>query len=1077
MPRPDPKRTPKQYAFTGELVMGEDPLKIGEENFSVLENFRYVPTGIEGVLGYSKINSIPLSYKTYPGYYRGRSGIQLRSQYSGEGRILVQCEWPDLSASAIMEHMTAVPGTGEFESDVVWPDDFSGGLGRFARWPGGHVAYANGEELLVYAGGEIPVAGFINYAPDDDFRYDYSEVVSNTEWDNENIATLKRVAESLDADTVALYHFDNDATDETGDHDATAQGTMAYSSASSGKKFGTHGAQLNGTDAYFTIVDHADFDFSGGTWTLDWQGSLDALPGSGKHFTLWWQETAGTGNDWIHAYIDENGAVCLQIKADHGGAPALDVDIASPNGAISAGGWQHVEIGESGDSWYILVDGVLQLEATDAGRAADYTGTIYVGYDGASGAGYYYDGYLDELRVSTACRHTGDFEVPVAAYGTASYRSYCYVGCTRPVQGFKFYMQTDNRTPGDLNVEYWNGTAWAGVGSLDTSGVESPAGTPLGQTGSVTFTSTVGDAEVRAIDSMVLYWYRVTITECDNTCQVYHVTMDAPMQEILDLWDGVYRTAIKCLVYDSSAYNDYTTNVAAEDYSSVNTATYCPLDALGTSDYALLGFQERQLGINVKIVGGKVNANAAVLTVSYWDGDDWQSVGAITDGTSESAKSFARSGTVSWHPPGANVEFPRSIENEPPLYYYKLSFSAALSANVYVDYIGGITAPRKIVHGWKFPFMFQNRPMMCGFLTGKEPHRVDYGARNTTEVFNGEDSSEGLGGSLYFGASAEELTAACAIYNRFGSQIYSTAVFCKKNETFLLDGYDQETWRIYTISTTEGCPAPLTMDTAEVGFGMASEARRNIGIWMTYTGVVVFDAAVMVPVDWQIRNFFDDTKDECINRAAIDKAFGWVDPNYREYNLLIPTGTSTVCDRWLCLDLARQRWFEKVPVIEAGASYNAYPQAAFRVQDADGTTYCYGMRDDGYMLRMEHGPTWAGEDMTFKVRTADHVPEMWHITQLEKVQVILTPVTEADAVVAVTHYRNGESTGQSLGSITPTGSNRHMIDMQRADREGKAWSHAMEFEATTDETLKGVPLLGWGCIYTQDRELGSKDGW
>lgn len=1071
MASPQVKRKAKERTFTGELVMGEDALKIGEENFSVLENHRYVPTGIEGVLGYSKINTTPLDNEFYPGYYLGKSGIQLRSQYSGETRILVQCESADGSFSAIMEHLGSVPATGDFETSEVWTDGTGAGLGRFARWPGGHVAYANGAELAVYAGAEIPVAGFLNYAPDDDFRYNYSEVVANLETNAANIATLQRVAESLDADTLACYHFDDNANDATGSHNATAQGTMAYTST--GEKFGTHAARLNGTDAYFTIPDHADFDLSGGTWTLDFWVNLDALPGAGTHFTFWYQETAGTGNDWFHAYVDENGAVHVKVCEDDGGASVI-VGIQTPDGVLSAGSLQHVELAESGDTWFILVDGTLQVETTDSDRAANYTGTIYVGYDGASGAGYYLDGDLDELRVSSVARHTGDFEVASAAYGSASYRTYCYIGCTRPVQGFKLYVETANSTPGNLQVEYWNGTAWAGVGVLDASGTESPAGTPLGQTGSVTFNSTVGDAEVRAIDSMVLFWYRLTVTECDATTQLYHVTMDAPVQPVVDLWDGVYRTAIKCLVYDASTYNDYTTNVALEDYSSVNTATYCPLSSLGTSDFLLLGFQERQLGVNVKIVGGKVNTNAAVLTVEYWDGADWQSVGAVTDGTSESAKSFARSGTISWHPPGSNVEFPRSIENEPPLYYYKLSFSAALSANVFVDYVAGITAPRKIVGGWRFPFMFQNRPMMCGYLSGQEPHRVDYGSMNTTEVHNGEDSSEGLGGPLYFGSSGEELTAAAVLYNRFGSQIYSTAVFTKPNETYLLDGYDQDTWRIYPISQTEGCPAPLTMDTAEVGFGLDGEAQRNIALWMSFSGVVVFDGAVIVPVDWQIRNFFDATRPESVNWAAVETAAGWVDPVYREYNLVIPTGSSTVPDRWLCLDLVRQRWFEKVPVVDSG---NACPQAAFRVQDSDGTTYCYGMREDGYMLRLEHGTTWAGAPMTFKVRTADQVPAMWNMTQLEQLMVILTPVAEADASVSITHYRNGEASGQALAAIAPSGSHRHMLDVQAASRGGKAWSHALEFEATTDATEKGVPLLGWGYIYSEDRPLGGKDGW
>jgi hypothetical protein len=130
--------------------------------------------------------------------------------------------------------------------------------------------------------------------------------------------------------------------------------------------------------------------------------------------------------------------------------------------------------------------------------------------------------------------------------------------------------------------------------------------------------------------------------------------------------------------------------------------------------------------------------------------------------------------------------------------------------------------------------------MLCGKIDTNERNRVDYSATNAPDVWNGEDSSFGPTGALYFGEGGE-LTAAAALYNRVGSNLYDMAVFCKHSETYILTGYDQETWKIYTLSKAIGCPAPLTMTTADIGIATSDEGARNIALWLSYKGPVLFD--------------------------------------------------------------------------------------------------------------------------------------------------------------------------------------------------------------------------------------------
>jgi len=1041
----------KTFLFNGEWIPEEDPLKIGESNFSELKNRRYTNTGTEGVLGYSKINTTALTT-----YLKGRNGIQLESPYDSQSRVLIQALNAAGTASRVLENKAAVPAQGDFEATAVHTDATGAGLGRFSKWPGGHIAYANGKEVMVYAGGELRCPGFINYAPDGDFKYNYgiagSGAILNTETDATNVATLHRVTESTDANTLLLLHLDNNVTDSspTTIHTVTFNGTAAYDATV--KVFGTHSADFNGTDAYFSIPDNADFDFSGGTFTVDFRLYVDALPGAGTDYALYYQQTDAA--NYFKFSLDENGALTLSIF-DTAAEVLGTAGMATPDGTISTATWYHVELVESGNNWWIFVDGVQQAYISDASRAADYTGSVYIGYDAASGAGFYLNGRLDEYRVSNVARHTGAFEISVAAYGSATYRTYIYVGSTRPVKGIKPYVATANTTAGALTVEYFDGSSWAAVAAL-FDGTAS-GGIPLAQTGTLSFTSTAATAKVKAIDGIVLYWYRIVVTECDATATISHVSVDAPFQSVKDLWNGFYRTAISFQVYTSSTYNDYTLNVAEQDYSSANTATYAALNSLAAAtDYFVAGFQERQMGVNVTLVGGAVNTTAnTILTIYYWAGDDWVSVGVIDDQSIQDNKSFAASGTITWNPPDHNTEFPTQISSDTTLYYYKFVFSQNLSLDVKLDAIKGISAPRQIPSGWKFPFEYKNYPMLCGYLTGKEGNRVDYGAKNTVDVHNGDDSSAGIAGSLYFGGS-DDLTAAVGLYNRFGSSIYNTGIFLKKSDVFLLNGDSPYDWRIFQLSDKDGCPAPLTVATAAVGFGLAEDVSRNIAIWLAYSGPIVCDAALLVPVEGKIKNFFDQSRTDAIDLGYIEEAEGWVDPDNKEYNLIFQIKTGAL--KWIALDLVKRKWFEKEP--DSGLT-EPYPRAAFKVVDTNGRQYVYGLRDNGHMMRLENGATWDGEDITQTIKTADIIPggDIGDLSSIKRVKLFSEVIAE-NPDVTITHYKDGSTTGTTLDTVEISGDNRHMRKTKTIDRHG--WSHQFKFSCATSTTKKGVPLMGWG---------------
>lgn len=146
----------------GTWMPGFDPAQIGAKNFRELLNMRYKPRGVEGVRGYSKINTTALS--SYP---KIRSGVQLLAPgRTVDSYVLVQAENSGETASVVYENRTDIPDQGDFQGTALHTDATGAGLGRFSKAPGQNVTYANGVENCIYGGDEMECAAFmtITYA-------------------------------------------------------------------------------------------------------------------------------------------------------------------------------------------------------------------------------------------------------------------------------------------------------------------------------------------------------------------------------------------------------------------------------------------------------------------------------------------------------------------------------------------------------------------------------------------------------------------------------------------------------------------------------------------------------------------------------------------------------------------------------------------------------------------------------------------------------------------------------------------------------------------------------------------------
>jgi hypothetical protein len=534
------------------------------------------------------------------------------------------------------------------------------------------------------------------------------------------------------------------------------------------------------------------------------------------------------------------------------------------------------------------------------------------------------------------------------------------VGSTRPLKGVKFEIETPNDTASTINFEEWTGDGWSPLTETDNTSL---TGIALATSDTVTWATTEDTSKPLFLEGRSLYWYRWELTA--GTSTISHVTVDAPIQDIRNIWSGDSSTVAACKKYDNLVYTDYSVEV-----NDSVTSTVAVLDDLATSQYLLLGFLTPQQGFEIFIPPGKGNSNANTLTVNYWDGNSFEAVDGLNDGTHYGASALSESGVISFTAPDRGSEFPTTIAQEGPYYYYQIKpVSVAMDDETEIYYITGIEAPDKVA-AYKFAVDFQTRTLLCG--SDEAPSSVRISAENAPDVYNGEDST-----TLYFGGD-DDLVAGIGLYNRHGSSLYNYAVFCKRSEAWTLSGFDPDSFEKKQVSDTVGCVAPMTMKTFEFNRrGAGGAAGYNVVAWLDYSGPVMFNGSVPFPIEG-IEPYFDPSDSRCVNYDAIENSVGLADPLLKHYSLGIPSGAGqTTINTWPVYDWDRDKWFKKEPP--------EYPQCMFLAEDTDGARYGFLGFADGYIRHNENGTSFDGEDIDQELTLRDILPtqSMWLETRID----------------------------------------------------------------------------------------------
>ena len=251
------------------------------------------------------------------------------------------------------------------------------------------------------AGSQYIVNGYMN-----DFR-----VVIGTDVYGVSNSTITVPTAPLTAitNTSLLTNFTNGAIyDNAMMNDLETVGNAQIST--SVVKFGTGSISIPGGGANAFIPSSPNLDMGTGAFTVEcWVNSTSiaaAYPTFISSVTGW---SAGSSG---HRFNNSGAANKFTFHLNGAGDPFL-----TSGNTFSFGVWYHYALTRSGNTWRMFINGNLEASGTYSAAFNQALGGIRLGYAQWDGVNGYYNGYIDDLRITKGyARYTANFTPPTAAF-------------------------------------------------------------------------------------------------------------------------------------------------------------------------------------------------------------------------------------------------------------------------------------------------------------------------------------------------------------------------------------------------------------------------------------------------------------------------------------------------------------------------------------------------------------------------------------------------------------------------------------------------------------------------------------
>ena len=214
------------------------------------------------------------------------------------------------------------------------------------------------------------------------------------------ITTSQGTAYGIDSDTVLAVPGVGDEGDSG--HEVTVNGTpviasespIAYGTAENPNSVFGSCAYFNVTDAYLSVPDHADWDFSSDNFVIDFwfYNKTPASNSSPSTYNALFSTRSGASDGWVFA---ENYAGNDNVHYYGGAGSFTDMGFEIPNDK-----WSHVAFVKSSTTIYAYLDGVQKYSNSFSGDFDNDSNALIIGNYIPGSDDQFIEGYFDEIRIS-----------------------------------------------------------------------------------------------------------------------------------------------------------------------------------------------------------------------------------------------------------------------------------------------------------------------------------------------------------------------------------------------------------------------------------------------------------------------------------------------------------------------------------------------------------------------------------------------------------------------------------------------------------------------------------------------------
>ncbi len=381
------------------------------------------------------ITALPSAFRTLLNNREGVSGrgfqIDINSSNqirmfgnTGGGSIFSTFQLTGSHVNTWVKVIGTVTGIGGSQSVEVFIEGASGGADTGATIASaddfyiGHNPDTAGREfdgrlrnIEIYSGKATDPA---NWVPGDTDSMSGVSIIMQSEdgsgFDNDQGITFTETSGKV------VRFVDASFSDGTETHTPTANGDV--SNVVNDAKFGSSSIYFDGSGAYISIPDSADWHPDSGSYTVEAWVKVPNV--SGTKTIISQSLNTGSQRAWM-IRIDDDEVRMYYYTATGAGNGGSEVIASSTTGPISANTWHHVafDIDTDNTTLRLYVDGVVEyIDASFTASIIDSTAQLAVGCynQGGTPVGFF-NGFMEEVRVlKGSAEYAGAFTPPTAPY-------------------------------------------------------------------------------------------------------------------------------------------------------------------------------------------------------------------------------------------------------------------------------------------------------------------------------------------------------------------------------------------------------------------------------------------------------------------------------------------------------------------------------------------------------------------------------------------------------------------------------------------------------------------------------------